>query len=401
MDKYDILIIGGGIVGVATALELQRQFPDTRVALIEKENDLAQHQTGHNSGVIHAGVYYAPKSLKAEFCRQGSVATMEFCRRYNIAFRQCGKLLVATTDQEVIRLDELENRCGQNRISCRPVNAKQLGEMEPAITGKKALFVPASAITDYVVITRKMAEIFQELGGTLLLGQPVTAIYEQDDGVQVVAGGQARKASYLISCAGLHSDRIVRMMGIIPEYSIIPFRGEYYALPHQRSGIISHLIYPVPDPALPFLGVHITPMINGAVTLGPNAVLGYKREGYGKINFSFTDTASILSFPGFYRMLGHHLLSGVAELKDSLYKPGYLRRVQRYCRPVLTVKDMLPYPAGIRAQAVAKDGSLVHDFLFTRTPRSLHVCNAPSPAATSAIPIAEYLTQEMKEHFHL
>ncbi len=400
MEKYDILIIGGGIVGVATALELQRQFPQAQIALIEKEHSLARHQTGHNSGVIHAGVYYAPKSLKAEFCRQGSFETKAFCRCHNIAFRQCGKLLVATTDLEAQRLDDLEKRCEQNRIVCHPVSAGRLRKTEPAVTGKTALFVPESAITDYSAITRKMAGIFQRLGGTIVLGQAVTGIHEQGDEVLITSTGQTRKTSYLIACAGLYSDRIVKMMGIVPEYRIIPFRGEYYALPRQKSRIVSRLIYPVPDPALPFLGVHISPMINGGITLGPNAVLGYKKEGYGKINFSITETAPILFFPGFYKMLGAHLGSGLSELKDSLYKPGYLRRVQRYC-PELTLADMRPYPAGIRAQAVRKDGSLVHDFLFTKTARSLHVCNAPSPAATSAIPIARYLCGKAREQFDL
>ncbi len=400
MDKYDILIIGGGIVGTATALELKRQFPNAGIALMEKEKNLALHQTGHNSGVIHAGVYYPPNSLKAEFCRKGSRATKEFCRKYQIPFRQCGKLLVATTHLEASRLKVLEKRCQQNRITCRPVSSGQLKTMEPAITGKKALFVPESAITDYGAITQKMAAVFQELGGSILLGQTVTGIHEQGNEVMIKTAGQSQRASYLICCAGLYSDRMVEMMGIKADFRIIPFRGEYYTLPQHKAGMVSHLIYPVPDPQLPFLGVHISPTIEGRITLGPNAVLGYKKEGYGKINFSITDTARSLTFPGFYKLVWTHLASGLAELKDSLHKPGYLRRVQRYC-PALTLKDMHPYPAGIRAQAVKKDGSMVHDFLFTKTSRTLHVCNAPSPAATSAIPIARYLSQQAQQHFPL
>ncbi len=400
MNRYDILIIGGGIVGTATALELQKQFPRIRIALMEKEKKLALHQTGHNSGVIHAGVYYAPNSLKAEFCRKGSRATKEFCQKYQVPFRQCGKLLVATTKLEQARLDDLENRCQQNQITCCPVNSGELKKMEPSITGKKALLVPDSAITDYQAITRKMADIFQELGGTILLGHTVTGIHEQDKEVMVTTAGQSQRTSYLICCAGLYSDRMAEMMGIKPDFRIIPFRGEYYALPRQKAGMVSHLIYPVPDPKLPFLGVHISPTIDGGITLGPNAVLGYKKEGYGKINFSITDALRTFSFPGCYKLICTHLASGLAEMKDSVYKPGYLRRAKRYC-PGLTLEDMLVYPAGIRAQAVKKDGSMAQDFLFTKTPRSLHVCNAPSPAATSAIPIAKYLVQQAQEHFPL
>ena len=398
MTDYDITLIGGGIVGAATAMELKHRHPDARILLIEKENKFAAHQTGHNSGVIHAGVYYQPGSLKADFCKRGSLATIDFCRTHNLPFRQCGKLLVATTPLEMERMDALEGRCRENGIRTIRLSQQDLNRMEPNIVGLGALKVPATGITDFTKITAKMAAVFRHAGGTVMTDSEVTSLRETDTGIKVQAGHRQITTRYLIACGGLQADRLARMMDIDIDFRIIPFRGEYYCLPHRLNDIVSHLIYPIPDPDLPFLGVHLTPMIDGSVTVGPNATLGWKREGYGPVNIDPYDTLDMLTFKGFWQVMGTHLKSGIGEWIDSIYKPGYLRRIRKYC-PSLHAGDLSPYPAGIRAQAVLKDGNLVHDFLFARTGRSLHVCNAPSPAATSAMPIAQYLSNQAAEAF--
>lgn len=396
----DLAVIGNGIVGAATALELQSRFPEMDIVLVDKEQDCALHQTGRNSGVVHAGVYYAPGSLKARLCKKGAALTRDFCLRHRLPYAQCGKLLVATDDLELERMEALRERCRENGIAVEPVSCSGLRKREPDIVGKGALFVPATAITDYARINRQLNALFQEQGGKILFGAEVTAIREQERSVHVEGKGLLLKTRYLIACGGLMADRLARMAGLGLAFQIIPFRGEYYRLPGRYNDLITHLIYPIPDPALPFLGVHLTRMIDGYLTVGPNAVLGWKREGYGRMNISPTDIAQMVSFPGFWRVISANLQGGLREMTDSLFKRRYLRRVQKYC-PRLKVHDLLPHPAGIRAQAVMADGRLVHDFLFAETPRSLHVCNAPSPAATSALPIGEYLADTSIEKFGL
>jgi L-2-hydroxyglutarate oxidase len=400
LGTYDFVIIGGGIVGVSTAWQLQQQYPEASVLLVEKETSLAFHQTGHNSGVIHAGVYYAPGSLKADFCKRGAAATYAFCREHGLPILQCGKLLVATDEVEYKRMADLEKRCGQNGIETERWSDTELAEREPRITGIGALRVPATGITDYPRIVWKMASLFTRMGGRIKLGRPVTAMSEAHDHVRLWVDGEPFKTSYLIACGGLMADRLAAMMGIANEFSIIPFRGEYYRLPARYNTIIDHLIYPIPDPDLPFLGVHLTRMIDGSVTVGPNAVLGWKREGYGRLNLNPKDILEMVTYTGFWKVLKDNFKTGIHELKDSFFKRGYLHRVRKYC-PELTADDLLPCPAGVRAQAVKKDGTLVHDFLFAGTGRSLHVCNAPSPAATSAIPIGAYLLEKIKGKFNL
>lgn len=395
---YDYIIIGGGIVGVSTAWQLQQRFPAKRILLLEKEPDYSTHQTGHNSGVVHAGVYYAPGSLKSKLCKAGVAATIAFCDQNQIPYDRCGKLLVATNELEIERMHALVERCQQNEIDVELLDAPQLNSREPNIVGLGALFVKATAIVDYQQITAKMVDQFVELGGETRLNHEVVELSESTDDVTVVVQHKGEKVSFsarfLISCSGLMADRITRMMGLPTDFRIVPFRGEYYQLPAKHNQIVNHLIYPVPDPDLPFLGVHLTRMIDGTVTVGPNAVLGWKREGYDRINISFLDIWEMISFAGFWRVLKSNLRSGLIETKNSLWKPGYLKRVQKYC-PQLQLPDLQPYPAGIRAQAVMKDGTLVHDFLFAESPRSLHVCNAPSPAATSAIPIGAYICDKV------
>ncbi|MCS5592141.1 MAG: L-2-hydroxyglutarate oxidase [Gammaproteobacteria bacterium] len=396
---YDFIIIGGGIVGVSTALSLTIKHPDKKILLLEKERAFATHQTGHNSGVIHAGVYYQPGSLKAQFCKEGLKATVEFCIKHDIPFEQCGKLLVATTNDELGRMNTLFERCQQNEIEVELLNKGQLKQIEPNITGLGAILVKSSGIVNYQSITKKMVEQFEGLGGEYLLDTQITSLSEDSESVAVITKQETFKTKYLISCAGLMADRIVKMLNIPIDFQIIPFRGEYFQLPEKCNQLVSHLIYPVPDPELPFLGIHLTKMIDGSITVGPNAVLGFKREGYSRINFSAKDVVQMLFFKGFYRVIRQNLKSGIGEMLNSIYRGGYLKQVQKYC-PSINHKDLQPYPAGIRAQAVLQDGSLVHDFLFAESKRSIHVCNAPSPAATSAMPIGNYITKKAIEAFN-
>lgn len=400
MRTVDIALIGGGIVGVSTALQLKKRYPDASVLLMEKESSLAFHQTGHNSGVIHAGVYYQPGSLKADFCKRGASLTFEFCHEHGIPCKKCGKLLVATDAVEYERLTALEKRCRQNNIETQRLTQAELRLCEPHIRGVAAFLVPETGITDYRQITAKMAELFVALGGEIGYESDVQAINETSGSLTIGTRKTAVEARYLIACGGLNADRLARIAGIDIDFQIVPFRGEYYRLPKRHNRIVNHLIYPLPDPDLPFLGVHLTRMIDGSVTVGPNAVLGWKREGYGTCNFDLRDSLEMLSFLGFWKVAGANFMSGISEMKDSLLKSGYLHRIRKYC-PDLAAADLLPHPAGIRAQAVKKDGSLVHDFLFVESRRSFHVINAPSPAATSALPIGEYICQKVADKFAL
>jgi L-2-hydroxyglutarate oxidase len=393
---HDVCVIGGGIVGLAVAMRILEGRPGSSLILIEKEDAVGRHQTGHNSGVIHAGIYYPPGSLKAELCRKGADATKAFCTENNIPFEVCGKLLVATSDLEVGRMDDLYERSRQNTIEVRRVSQGELREREPNIRGRGALFVPSTGIVNYAEICRAMARRIHALGGEIRLATRVTGIRETVDAVDVASAGESWRARKLVVCGGLQSDRLAVLAGLSIEHRIVPFRGEYYRLPAARNDIVRHLIYPIPDPALPFLGVHLTRMIDGSVTVGPNAVIGFAREGYPRLSFDFADLADYVSFPGFWRTVFKNRASAVTELRNSLWKPGYLQECRKYC-PSLTIEDLLPHEAGIRAQAVRRDGALIHDFLFAQTDRMLHVCNAPSPAATSAIPIADMIVQRLED----
>lgn len=387
---FDYCIVGGGIVGLATAMRLLENKPGSSLILIEKEDALGKHQTGHNSGVIHAGIYYPPGSLKAELCRKGAEATKAFCSENGIRFEVCGKLLVATSDLEIQRMDALYERSKQNTIEVHRVSEGELREREPHIRGRGALFVPSTGIVSYAEVCQAMGRRIKALGGNIRLSTRITGIRETIDVVDITSDGQTWQAKKLVACAGLQSDRLAVLAGLPIEHRIVPFRGEYFRLPADKNDIVRHLIYPVPDPDLPFLGVHLTRMIDGSVTVGPNAVIGFAREGYPRLSINLADMADYALFPGFWKTVFANRKSAVTELRNSLWKPGYLAECKKYC-PSLTLSDLLPYEAGIRAQAVRKDGTLIHDFLFAETDRMLHVCNAPSPAATSAIPIAEMI----------
>lgn len=393
-NRYDYCVVGAGIVGLATAAELLRREPGARLLVLDKEARPAVHQTGHNSGVIHAGIYYQPGSLKARLCREGAEATKAFCTRHGIAFEECGKLLVATDDLEMERMEALAGRAAQNGIAFERLGRDRLRQAEPAITGLGALLVPSTGIVDYRRVSAAMAGEIMEAGGTIAFGMSVSAIREDESGVTVGAGGETFRAGRLVVCAGLQSDRLARLAGLDIDFRIVPFRGEYYTLPAGKADIVRHLIYPIPDPDLPFLGVHLTRMIDGSVTVGPNAVLGFAREGYPKGSVDWRDIAGMAAFPGFWRVIAANLRSGVDEFRGSLLKRHYLEKCRKYC-PLLTLADLTKPGAGIRAQAVRRDGTLIHDFLFVSSERMLHVCNAPSPAATSAIPIGSMIVDRL------
>lgn len=392
---YDYCIIGGGIVGLATARAILTARPSASLILLEKEDALARHQTGNNSGVIHAGVYYAPGSLKAKLCRRGAQMTKELARRHDVAFETCGKLIVATTPLEQERLAALETRAEGNGLSFERLSATELREREPYVTGLGALFIPDSGIISYPTLCQAMADDIRQAGGLIRTGAEVRGIHRSGSGGHEIAlRGDAIRARNLAVCGGLQADRLARMAGLDIRTRIVPFRGEYYRLSEKWSTRFKHLIYPVPDPDLPFLGIHLTRMIDGSVTVGPNAVLGRAREGYAKTAVSLRDLAEIAAFPGFWKMLRRNLGPGLAELGNSLNKRSYLKMCQKYC-PELQLDDLQPGGAGIRAQAVSANGALLHDFEFADAPGAVFVLNAPSPAATSALPIGEMIAERL------
>ena len=400
MTDFDLIVIGGGIVGLSTAMQMTERFPGMAVAVLEKEPRLASHQTGRNSGVIHAGVYYQPGSLKARFCREGVQATIAFCQEHAIHYEQCGKLLVATDRDEIPRMEALYERATQNGIVIERLDQREAARREPRIRSIGALFSPTTGIVDYAQVARAMADVVRERGGAILTGTEVTAIAETPFGATVEATGGRLSARHVIAAAGLQADRIARMCGVATDVQIVPFRGEYYRLGADKDDIVQSLIYPIPDPALPFLGVHLTKMVGGYVTVGPNAVLAFAREGYTFGAANWRDLAEMVRFPGFRNVIKANLKSGLAEMANSLVKSRYLALCQRYC-PELALSDLLPYRSGVRAQAVLPDGTLVHDFLIGESERTIHVLNAPSPAATSAIPIGRHITDLAEAKFGL
>lgn len=396
--RVDFAVIGGGIVGISAAMHIQRANLGASISVLEKEAALACHQTGRNSGVIHAGVYYTPGSLKARFCREGAVAMMKFCTEHDVPFEQCGKLVVATEKEELSRLSMLRERCGQNGLEVEYLDDVALTAREPHICGLAALYVPATGIVNYGNVTRAMANVLIAGGADIQTSTTVMDIRESSDSVAIVTNRGVVQARQVIVCAGLMADRLAKLCAIEADFRIIPFRGEYYRLASTKNNIVKHLIYPVPDPALPFLGVHLTRMVDGSVTVGPNAVLSFAREGYRWSHFSARDVLDMASFSGFWPLITKNVRSGLSEMRNSLFCRNYLELCRRYC-PELTVDDLEPYPSGVRAQAVMHDGSMVQDFLIRRTARTIHVCNAPSPAATSAIPIGRYVALKAQETF--
>lgn len=393
---YDYCVVGGGIVGLSTAYALLRREPAASIILIEKEGRIGFHQTGHNSGVIHAGIYYAPGSLKAKLCSEGLRATKEFCAEHKIPVQTCGKLIVSTNEIEHKRVLDLLDRASANNVNARYVPSGLLRELEPAITGNGALYSPDTSIVDYGLVAKTLSDLLLRRGVEIQLGVAIDRICEGPAHVEVGNRGKSWNCRKLIVCAGLQADRIAHAAGLNVDFRIIPFRGEYFQLPKEKSQIVSHLIYPAPDPSVPFLGVHLTRMIDGSVTVGPNAVLGLAREGYPKFSISPKDVLSFASFGGFWKMIWANREHAWHEAMSSVSKRRYLQQCQKYC-PSLSIEDLMPYRAGIRAQLVTSRGAVIHDFHFLTTERTLHVCNAPSPAATSALPIGEMIAQRVVE----
>ncbi len=385
--RHNVIIIGGGVVGLGVALEITRRFPHLRLLLLEKEDRVARHQSGHNSGVIHSGVYYKPGSLKARLCVSGAAAMVEFCREHGIPHEVCGKVIVATSADELPRLDELRRRGEANGLSgLRLLVPEQLREIEPHAAGLQALVVPSTGITNYATVCEKYAELISARGAAILTSAAVTAIRRLPGEIVVETPRGAFSTTSLINCAGLHSDRISRMAGDAPAVMIVPFRGEYYDLIPERASLVHALIYPVPDPRFPFLGVHFTRRITGKVDAGPNAVLALAREGYRHADISIRDLASSLAFPGFWRMARQHWRNGLDEFRRSLSKPAFVRALQRLL-PEVRETDLVPGGSGVRAQALKPDGTLVDDFQFVPSGKVLHVLNVPSPAATASLTI--------------
>jgi len=383
----DVIIIGGGAVGLGVALAITRRFPRQKLLVVEKEDKVARHQSGHNSGVIHSGVYYKPGSLKARLCAAGAAAMVEFCREHEIPHNVCGKVIVATREEEVPRLEALRQRGEANGLKgLRLIGPKELREIEPSASGLQALVVPSTGITDFAMVCEKYAELITANGGTVLTSVAVRHIQRSMQEIVVETTKGAFVTRSLINCAGLYSDRIARMAGDDPGITIVPFRGEYYDLIPERGSLVRALIYPVPDPQFPFLGVHFTRRINGRVDAGPNAVLALAREGYRHRDVSLGDLLSSLAWPGFWRMASKHWRNALGEWHRSLSKRAFVRALQGLV-PAIQEQDLVPGGSGVRAQALKPDGALVDDFQFVPSGKVLHVLNVPSPAATASLVI--------------
>ncbi|GAA3208526.1 L-2-hydroxyglutarate oxidase [Actinocorallia longicatena] len=384
-------IVGAGIIGLAIAREITRRRPGARVVVMEKEGRVAVHQTGHNSGVVHAGIYYPPGSLKAALCTRGAALLREYVQEKGLPYVECGKLVVAVTPEDVARMDALAERAGANAVpGLRRIGAAQIREIEPHAAGLAALHSPRTAITDYTAVTEAFAGDVVAAGGEIRTSFPVTRITSTTGGVEVASGAETVQVDSLIICAGLQSDLVAGLAGDDPGPRIIPFRGEYMNVLPEKASLVRGLIYPVPDPRYPFLGVHFTPRVSGEVEVGPNAVLAFAREGYRLARFSARDLRSVAAWPGFWRMAARHWRTGLGEMHGSISKKAYMKAAQKYV-PEIGAEDVVRAGSGIRAQALDRDGTLVEDFRIHRMGRITAVRNAPSPAATSSMAIAEHI----------
>ncbi|MFN2450171.1 MAG: L-2-hydroxyglutarate oxidase [Candidatus Baltobacteraceae bacterium] len=398
---YDIAIVGGGIVGLATGRELLLRHPRLKLAVLEKEEAVSRHQTGHNSGVIHSGIYYTPGSLKARLCTEGRRALWAYCERKGIEYRQVGKLIVATEEHELPALQALWERGHANGIeNLEMLDAAGIRAREPHCAGIKAIFSPVTGIVDYGVVARSYAADIEEMGGEILTGRKVSDIQRRAGITLITTGKGDIEARAVITCGGLQSDRLAKMTGGGADPKIVPFRGDYLILKPEKRGLVKGNIYPVPDPAFPFLGVHFTPRMNGDVWLGPNAVLAFAREGYSFTTVNLGDLVESLTYAGFIKMAGKYMAVGMGEMYRDIVRAAYVKALQRYI-PELKVEDTLSGPSGVRAQAMNADGSMVDDFVFEGSEGVVHVRNAPSPAATSSLAIGAYIADDADARFGL
>ncbi|MBT9314440.1 L-2-hydroxyglutarate oxidase [Leptothoe spongobia] len=390
---YDFGIIGGGIIGLATAMQLGQRYPDVKILILEKESHWGHHQTGHNSGVIHSGIYYQPGSLKATFCRDGNRSMVEFCRAYGIDHDVCGKVIVATKSEELPQLEKLYRRGLENGLQLTKLSRQAVQEIEPHVNCLAGIRVASTGIVDYKQVCQQYVELIREQQGELRLNTKVQKIVDDGNGQILETNQGAFKARFVINCAGLYCDRIAKLAGMNPRAQIVPFRGEYYELTPTKRYLVKGLIYPVPNPNFPFLGVHFTRMIDGSVHAGPNAVLSLKREGYKKTDFDWQDFAEVIAYPGFWKLATKHASEGIQEMIRSFSKAAFVRSLQQLI-PEIQADDIISTEAGVRAQALRNDGRLVDDFLIMRAQNALHVCNAPSPAATSSLTIGKTIAQQ-------
>jgi L-2-hydroxyglutarate oxidase LhgO len=398
---YDIAVVGGGIVGLATTRELLLRHPHLSLANVEKEDVWSKHQTGHNSGVIHSGIYYKPGSLKAKLCTEGRKLTWEFCHAKGIEYRNVGKLIVATEDSELERLDDLYVRGQQNGVEGLEIlDASQIAEREPYCRGVKAVFSPVTGIVDWGLVSRAYADDAKELGADMFLGHEVIAIERRGDITVLKTPKGEVQAKAVITCGGLYSDKLGRMTGGERDPKIVPFRGDYLILKPEKAYLVKGNIYPVPDPEFPFLGVHFTPRMDGSIWLGPNAVLAFAREGYSFFTINPAEFWDSITYPGFFKMATKYWKMGAGEMYRDLVRSAYVQALQRYI-PELQPEDCLPGPSGVRAQAMNVDGALVDDFVFEGSPGVLHVRNAPSPGATSSLAIGKYIADDAQQRFDL
>jgi len=399
--QYDVVVVGGGIIGLATSMKLTQDFPNLKVAVLEKEKEVAQHQTGHNSGVIHAGIYYAPGSQKANFCSTGGKLLRNFCDEYGIAYDMCGKLIVATDDSEVPQLEELFKRGTENGAEgLRMVDQEEIKEIEPYSAGVKAILSPNTGIIDYFEVSQAYATRMRENGGDLFTNVEVISIENKEGLVYMNTTSGTVVAKYVLNCAGLHADTVARMMGVDVGVKIVPFRGEYFSIIPEKEHMVKGLIYPVPNPSMPFLGVHFTRRINGSVEAGPNAVLAFAREGYKKTDVNFKDTLGTLSYSGFWKMSAKYWKVGMHEQYRSLVKGVFVKSLQKLM-PEITGDDLGDPGAGVRAQVIDSNGGLLQDFAIEASANAIHVLSAPSPGATSSLTISEYIVDLAQESFDL
>ena len=391
---HDCVIIGGGIVGLATAVAVGKKNPKARVLVLEKETELAQHQTGRNSGVIHSGIYYKPGSYKAKFARAGATSMVEFCKEHGIKHDVCGKVIIATNEKQLPQLEKLFKRGLENELPVSKLTAEQVREIEPHVKCLAGVKVPTTGITDYKQVCATYSKLVRQQGGEVKTGVKVLRIHSANGTHRIETTAGDFEARFLINCAGLHSDRVAKLAGLQPQAKIVPFRGEYYELVPERRHLVKTLIYPVPNPDFPFLGVHFTRMIDGSIHAGPNAVLAFKREGYYKTDFSLRDTFETFTYKGFWALAKKNFSEGMMEMRRSLSKKQFVRSLQELI-PEVTEADVIPCKAGVRAQALLPDGGMVDDFLFVEDRNAIHVCNAPSPAATASLEIGRAVAEKI------